>query len=604
MSAVSPAPSPRPEPVRDEDGYADLASYAAIGDGRTVALVARDGRVDWLPVPELDSPPLFAALLDAPDGGVVELAPDEPFTVERAYVEGTNVLTTTFTTASGSVRVTDSLDTGVAGRLPWLELSRRVDGLTGSVRLTGRIAPGTCFATLSPWAHDTVHGTVLRAGDVTLAPRTLHDAGVDVGPTSVTVRYETSAGSRHLLGLVATRDEPLLLPRPEDMDASVDRTVAQWRRWTDAVAYDGPWREEVTRSALLLKLLIYAPSGAVAAAATTSLPETTDGEGAWDYRHAWVRDVAYSLTALFRFGVREETHAAITWMLRTIGVDGDPAVVYRLDGRPTDREESVLHAPGWRGARVVAGNRAASQLQLGVFGDVFSIVQLYVDHGNVLDDRTGRALTGIADRAADLWRQPDSGMWELTELRHYTTSKLGCWQALTQAAHLADLGQLTGDADRWRHEADAIRAWVEEHCWDEEQGAYTWYPGRRVSTPRSSCTPSAASTGAPGCPRPSTRCAASLGTGPHLFRTSDHVGVEGAFVACGFWTVSALALCGRVDEAERLMDELVSVTPNDVGVLAEMVDPDTGAFLGNLPQGLSHLALVQAALTVDDARRA
>ncbi|GAA1902292.1 glycoside hydrolase family 15 protein [Lapillicoccus jejuensis] len=596
-------PSPRPEPVRDEDGYADLASYAAIGDGRTVALVARDGRVDWLPVPELDSPPLFAALLDAPHGGVVELAPDEPFTVEREYVLGTNVLATTFTTASGSVRVTDSLDTGVAGRLPWLELSRRIDGLTGSVRLTGRIAPGTCFATLSPWAHGTVHGTVLRAGDVTLAPRTLGDAGVELGPADVTVAYTTRPGSRHLLGLVATRDEPLLLPRPEDMDASVDRTVAAWRQWTDAVAYDGPWREQVTRSALLLKLLIYAPSGAVAAAATTSLPETTDGEGAWDYRYAWVRDVAYSLTALFRFGVREETHAAITWMLRTIGVDGDPAVVYRLDGRPTDRTEHVLHAPGWRGARVVAGNRAASQLQLGVFGDVFSIVQLYVDHGNVLDDRTGRALTGIADRAADLWRQPDSGMWELTELRHYTTSKLGCWQALTQAAHLADQGQLTGDARRWRHEADAIRAWVDEHCWDEEQGAYTWYPG---TDGLDASIVLHAISGFDRGPRMSSTLDAlrsRLGAGPHLYRTSDHVGVEGAFVACGFWTVSALALCGRLDEAEALMEDLLAVCPNDVGVLAEMVDPDTGAFLGNLPQGLSHLALVQAALTVDDARR-
>ncbi|MDQ2755135.1 MAG: glycoside hydrolase family 15 protein [Actinomycetota bacterium] len=604
-------PSPGTVGLRDDDGYVDLASYAAIGDGRTVALVARDGRIDWLPVPALDGTVPFGALLDAPHGGYVALEPDQPYAVERAYASSTNVLTTTFTTADGSVRVTDSLNTGVAGRLPWLELARRIDGLDGSVRLRGEIAPGTCFGTASPWAFDSASGTILRVDGLTIAPRTLADDGVEVDDAGVRVSYTTSPGSRHLLALVASEDQPLVLPDPEEVDRGVDRTVASWERWSRELHWDGPWAEHVTRSTLLLKLLVFAPSGAMAAAATTSLPEWHDGYGAWDYRYAWVRDTAYSLTALFRFGVREETHAAIAWMLRTIGAFGsdgpdgrEPAVFYRLDGGDPGDTVEQLDVPGWRRTgTAVSGNRAAGQLQLGVFGDVFSIVQLWVDNGNLLDDRTSLVLTGIADRAADSWRRPDAGMWELEQTRHYTTSKLGCWQALTHAAHLAELGQIPGDADRWRREADRIRAWVDEHAWDDEQGAYTWYPGTRELD--ASIVLHAIS-GFDRGPRMSSTLDAlrrELGDGPHLYRFSGAAAVEGAFVACSFWMVSALALVGRRDEAVALMDELVDSIPNDVGVLSEMVDPATGSFLGNLPQALSHLALVNAAITVQTGER-
>lgn len=596
-----------PERLRDEDGYADLRTYAAIGDGRTLALVARDGRIDWLPLPAVDSTPVFSALLDAEHGGHVGLSPDEPFTVSRAYVADTNVLATTFTTASGVVRVTDSLNTGIAGRLPWAELARRIDGVSGSVRLTAELVPGTCWNTASPWADETVHGTVIRVDGLTLAPRTLEDDGVEVSDTRVAASYLTTPGSRHLFGLVSTRDEPLVLPRPEELDAGIDRTIEGWQRWSSAFTWDGPWAAEVRRSALLLKQLIHAPSGAVVAAGTTSLPESLSGGKNWDYRYAWVRDTAYALTALFRFGVREETHAAIAWMLGTVRGQGrDPAVFYRLDGSTVDPATGDLtehDVPGWRGiGPVVSGNAAVGQLQLGVFGDVFSIVQLYVDHGNVLDSETGLLLTEIADRAADQWRRKDSGMWELEEQRHYTTSKLGCWQALTHAAHLAELGQIPGDAAHWRREADRIRAWVDEHAWSDELGAYVWYPGCRLLD--ASIVLHAISGFDRGERMSSTLDALrrELGSGPHLYRYSGAADEEGAFVACSFWMVSALALVGRDDEARALMDELVT-TANDVGVLAEMVDPGTGDFLGNLPQALSHLALVNAAITVHTGRR-
>ncbi|GAA2170377.1 glycoside hydrolase family 15 protein [Agrococcus versicolor] len=585
---------------RDADGYADLRTYASIGDGRTVGLVARDGRIDWLPLPAVDSPPVFAAILDEQSGGVVSLAPVEESTVRRRYLDGGNVLETTFTTASGVVTVTDSLNTGQAGRLPWSELARRIDGIEGHVRMRGEIAPGTLLGDASPWASETVHGTVLRVDGLTLAPRTLHDSGVDVEPRRIVAWYDTSPGSRHLLGLVATNDEPLPLPDPEAMDAGIDRTIEAWRRWSQSCAYDGPWEAEVARSALVLKQLIHGPTGGIAAAATTSLPESRTEPKGWDYRYSWVRDTAYSLSVLLQLGVTEEVHAAMTWMLRLVRAEDDAtAVLHRLDGGDPGDDVEEHDVPGWRGAQpVVTGNRAADQLQLGVYGDMFSIVQMYVDGGNVLDAPTGRLMTEIADLAADRWRSRDAGMWELTEQRHYTTSKLGCWQALQHAAHLADVGQIPGDADRWRFEADAIRAWVDEHCWSDELGAYTWYAG--ADRLDASILLHAISGFDRGDRMRSTLDALEreLGHGPHLMRFSGAADEEESFVACSFWMVAARALCGQVDQARERMDELVASVPNDVGLMAEMVDPTTGAFVGNLPQALSHLALVNAAVTI------
>ena len=314
--------------------------------------------------------------------------------------------------------------------------------------------------------------------------------------------------------------------------------------------------------------------------------------------------MAYSLTALFRFGVREETHSAISWLLATMRRHQDePQVFYTLDGRLSTDEPEHHDVPGWRGVGpVVRGNAAGSQLQLGVFGDVFSIVSLYVDHGNVLDDETGRLLTVIADRACDRWRSKDAGMWELHEPQHYTTSKLGCWHALQQAAHLADLGQVPGSAERWRSEAEEIRTWVDTHAWSEDLGAYTWYPG--TDRLDASILLHAISGFDRGERMSSTldTLRRELGHGPHLFRYSGAAEEEGVFLACSYWMVSALHLVGRAEEAYKLMEELMSA-PNDVGLLAEMLEPESGAFLGNLPQGLSHLALLNAAITVTNGRR-
>lgn len=585
---------------RDEDGYADLRSYAVIGDGRTAAFIARDGRIDWLPLPDLHSPPAFAALLDAEHGGSISLHPDEPFSVRRWYVPGTVVLCTEFRTASGVVRVTDALTTGIAGRLPWAELARRIDGVSGTVRLVGAVRPGTCLRTASPYVEDTHSGALLRIGRLTVAVRTLHDDGVEIADAAIDVGYTTSTGSRHLLGLVATAEEPLLIPPPEKLDEGVDRTIANWTDWSSSFAAEGRWADAVQRSALTLKLLIQASSGAVAAAASTSLPESPAGGKNWDYRFAWVRDTAYTLTALFRFGLREETHAAISWLVATVRRHGpEPRVCYGLDGSVPDGAVRELDVPGWRGiGPVVEGNRASDQLQLGVFGDLFSIVQLYVDNGNVLDAATGRMLAGIADLTCDRWRSRDAGMWELTEDQHYVSSKMGCWKALSDAAHLAEIGQIPADPARWRVEAERIREWIDEHGWDGARGCYRWYPGSDALDASVLLHAISGFDRGERMSRTIDALYAELGAGPHLYRFSGAAEEEGAFVACGFWAVSALHLVGRHEEAVTLMDTLVRECPNDVGILTELIDPSDGSLWGNLPQALSHLALVNAALTL------
>ena len=582
------------------DGYVDLRSYAALGDGRTVALVAEDGSVDWYPTPDLDSVPSFARLLDAESGGFFALRPVDDFQVRRRYVPGTNVLETTFSTDSGTVRVTDSLNTGIAGRLPWGELARRVEGVDGQVDMSWEVRPGTLFRTASPWSEETPNGHILHVQRNNFGIQGLNDGCSQVDDRGISGSFTTEPGSRHLVALVSTHGEPLALPGPEAIDAGIDRTIRNWQAWLDEFRYDGRWADDVERSALALKLLIHAPSGAIAAAATTSLPESLEGGKNLDYRYAWIRATAYMLTSLTRFGLREEVHAAVAGMLRRARDQGTDLHIFTdLDGRPASGAERQ-DAPGWRGiGPVVCGNDAARQLQMGVYGDLFNIVKLYVDAGHQLDSETGRMLADLADLACDVWQRPDAGMWELHEEQHFTTSKLGCWHALDCAVHLAETGQIMGRPERWAAERDRIRSWVESNCWSEERQAYVWYPGTEKLD--ASILLHAISGFDRGERMAATLDAltAELGRGPLLYRFSGAEKEEGAFVACTFWMVSALAHVGRMEEAVTLMGEAVKLA-NDVGLFTEMIAEEDHAFLGNLPQGLSHLALITAALTVDD----
>ena len=336
-----------------------IGSYAALGDGRTVALVAADGRVDWWSLPRMDAPPGFAALVDPSRGGYIEMTPEEPFEVSRRYADGTNVLETTFHTRAGSARLTDALAVGRSGPLPWSELIRRVEGLEGSICLRWRVVPGERFGMSRPWIQRSGAGTVVHIGDQLLAIRSFGLGEPDIDGGAVEGRCCTSPSSRGLLAIATTDDEPVPLLSQSLVEDHLRLTVQRWREWSSSIDYEGPWAEPVRRSALALKLLLYTPTGAIAAAPTTSLPERLGGDRNWDYRYMWIRDSSFALDALISLNLAEEAHAAISWLISVARRHGSNLrVFYGLDGR-IPNEESELDVPGYRGSRPVrAGNSA------------------------------------------------------------------------------------------------------------------------------------------------------------------------------------------------------------------------------------------------------
>jgi GH15 family glucan-1,4-alpha-glucosidase len=584
-------------------GYAPLRDYAAIGDGRTVALVARDGSIDWLPMPDLDSPTVFAAVLDGERGGRFTLEPATPYRVERRYRPGTNLLETTFHTASGSARVCDALTLPGEGLEPFRELQRRVEGLAGTVPFHWRVEPRFAYG-----------GARMRFGSrfglpvVSAGAEALGVIAIDAGASAKgwSGDFATAPGSSHLLVLAMAHQDPLVFPNRRELDARFERTAAIWRRWTAGRTYDGPWREAVLRSALALKLLVFAPSGAVAAAATTSLPEMVGGERNWDYRFSWIRDSAFTLEAFLRLGCPAEARAYFWWLMHTTQLDAPRLrVMYTFGGRrPAAERELPLR--GYRGSRPVrVGNAAAEQLQLDTYGELMQTTWLYAEAGNAIDPDFGRRLAAFADFVADNWRTPDSGIWEVrSEPRHFTQSKMMCAVALDKAARLAERGALPRrHRDRWLREAAAIREFVEARCYSERRRSYVrsadgeeldasvllgLLHGYGDDAPRLRSTVEAIANGL------------ADGVLVHRYTGDDGVpGSEGAFLACSFWLVEALARVGRVNEAADRMEELIGLA-NDVGLYSEEMGAD-GAFLGNLPQGLSHLALISAAAAVGEA---
>lgn len=598
-------PDPHPDPAaRDAAGFLPLEGYGALGDGRAVALSGADGSIDWWCVPNMDSPPLFDRLLDADAGGYFTVAPTTPFTVERRYRPDSNVLETIFTTDTGRAKLTESLNSGTAGRLPWAELARRIDGLDGRVRFGITLVFGRAADTLSPYfaragGHDVFHvGDVLglfRHSD-SVHIDTCDDGGV---AASVTI----GPGDRACVAIVAGANEPLVVPDIAEIDARIDISDGEWRDWTGQLDRSGPHSALAIRSALVLKLLLYSPTGAIVAAATTSLPERVGGDKNYDYRYAWVRDAGYSIKAFLRIGAQPEAKAGFTWLLKRLA-EGRPRVCYTLAGDPVPPVTEIA-VDGYRGsAPVRVGNLATDQHQHGIYGDIFETAARFVADGNILDSRSAETLSHLADQCADGWRQKDAGIWELPELQHYTMSKVSCWQALARAVELADAGQIpTTCRDRWARERARIETWIGDHCWSEEKGAYLFYPGTdRLDASMALAVPFGFD-GHDRLERTLDAIDRELGAGAFHYRYTGAAREEGCFLACTFWMVEARAILGQRPRAAAAFDAAIAGLDRGVGVLAEMVDPRSGAFLGNMPQGLTHLALIQAVAALEAADR-
>jgi GH15 family glucan-1,4-alpha-glucosidase len=594
------------------DGYAAIRDYALVGDGRTAALIARDGSVDWLCLPNFDSPSVFARVLDAERGGSFRLEPAVPFEAERRYRDDSNVLETTFRTAQGTVRLTDAMtlsdDQAIS---PMRELVRKAEGLAGIVPLRWSFDPRFGYGARRTrierrsrhwFAEDGSDALVLGICD---APDGIFANGVVTGEVAL------EQGRSALWSLAAAHGEPLVIPGRSDAERRLARTTAFWPTWASQIQYEGPWREAVVRSALVQKLLVFAPSGARVAAPTASLPEWIGGTRNWDYRYTWLRDGCWSLDAGLRLGFHKGAQAFFWWLMQASRLtQPELRILYRVDGSPQAPERELPWLEGYRGSGPVRiGNGAAQQLQLDVYGGVLESIWLYVQHVGHIDRDTGKQVARIADWVATHWREPDSGIWEVrSEPAHFIQSKAFCWIALDRACKLAERGVIPDRSVLWRAAADELRELIETQGWDEELGSYV-----RATDLRE---PDASLLTLPllgyGDPKSERICSTidtierELRKGPFVYRYLGDDGVggaEGAFLTCSFWLVEALAHAGRLDRAHALMDELIGLA-NDVGLYSEEVDPHTHDFLGNFPQALTHLALVNAAVGIADEEAA
>jgi GH15 family glucan-1,4-alpha-glucosidase len=594
--------------TRRRSGFLGLGDYAAIGDGRTLALVGRDGAIDWMCLPELDSPSVFAAILDPARGGTFVLAPSVPFQARRAYRERTNVLETTYETAEGSVRVIEAVTLDDAVAAPWRELARAVEGMSGSVPMRWRLEPRfdygsepARFTQIGPAAWLTRHGRLQIALQSWDAGRPRPRAGAGALGAEFTVRE----GERALLALQACAGRPLPVPARDAVLRRLEATEHVWRSWVSRHAYSGPYAAAVERSLLALRLLADGRTGAIAAAGTTSLPEALHEQRNYDYRFAWVRDLSFTLDALLAVGMEEIAHAAIGWLLdATARTRPSIDPVYGLDGTVV-RSQTTLPLAGYRASGPVhLGNQAGSQLQLGGWGDMLETMWSYVRHGHVLHPETGERLADATDLLGSLWRNEDAGLWELGERAHYTTSKVGCWSAFHRVLDLCSAGAVPGrHTTRWERERDAVATFIESELYSEPRGAYVMQAGGDALD----CgvlLMARRGYGDPQGPRfrgtiEAIRSELSAG-GPLLYRYSGMREQENAFVACTFWMVEALALAGQADGAAELMDGAVALG-NDLGLLSEELEPSERALRGNLPQALSHLALINAAVALERA---
>ena len=399
---------------RRENGYAPIRDYAVIGDGRTAALVARDGSIDWLCLPNLDSGSVFAALLDADRGGAFRLAPTEPFTVERRYLQNSNVLETTFTTALGRVRVTDAMPLPLSGLAPTRELVRSIEGLSGEVPMRWRVEPRFDYGRSEARIGHRAGVPVASAGQDAIAVLSFEAGEPECGPEAIEGQLTARDGARGLLALSVAHGDPLVFSPRSAIEGRLTGTLDYWRSWAHHRSYAGRWQDAVLRSSLALKLLIHAPSGAIAAAVTTSLPEELGGVRNWDYRYSWIRDSSATLDALLSLGCPSEGDAFFWWLLHASQLTHPRVnVLYRLNGR-AGVPESELDLDGYQGSRPVRiGNAAAPQRQLDVYGHLLQTAWLFVNAGGVLSGDTSSRLASTADLVGSTWREEDSGIWEV-----------------------------------------------------------------------------------------------------------------------------------------------------------------------------------------------
>jgi GH15 family glucan-1,4-alpha-glucosidase len=510
-----------------------------LGDGRTTALVARDGAIDWLCLPNIDSPSVFARMLDAERGGSFRLEPTIPYEVERSYQHDSNVLETTFNTTQGAVRITDAMTlTGGERIAPLRELSRRIEGLSGTVPLRWVLEPRFGYGRRETKLDRRAGRWFAGAGTDCVALGAWDAGEITATNGRLEAAVELREGDSALLALAAAHKEPAVLPGRADVERRFARTERFWRDWAGPIQYEGDWRDAVVRSILALKLLVYAPSGAITAAPTASLPEWIGGSRNWDYRFTWLRDARWTLDAFIRLGKDDEAHAFFWWLMHASRITQPRLqILYKVDGSTHVKEEELSELAGYRRSRPVrVGNGAVGQVQLDVYGSVFESIWLYAKNVGHIDGDTAKEVAKIADYVSDHWRERDNGIWEVRAARtHFTQSKALCWVALDRACRLAERGIIPDRTESWRQAAAEIRSFVDAESWDDERRSYVRAPDLR-ELDASLLTMAILGFGDPGDERLQGTVAAierELREGPFVYRYRGEDGVageEGAFL--------------------------------------------------------------------------
>ncbi|HET9877889.1 MAG TPA: glycoside hydrolase family 15 protein [Candidatus Limnocylindria bacterium] len=617
-----------------------ISDYGAIGDCRTMALVSREGSIDWWCQPRFDSPSIFARILDPKRGGSFGVEADGLRAAGRRYLPHTGVLETRLSARGGELTVTDfaALEARDAGGTPApfarQKLVRLLRCTSGRVELVLRLRARPAYGTVTrprltlvgpPEARRrtlelhaagrtidlaaTRDWDTIRAGDATLtldlAAGDEVGVAVDYGPGDLAGEGIEHGDGHH--------SEPVTLDLLHDW---LDGTVAFWERWAAMNTYDGPYRDLVERSAITLKLLTYHPSGAVVAAGTTSLPETIGGERNWDYRFTWLRDASFTLFSLNTIGYRAETDAFMRWLTRVCSDDPDPLVLYRVDGTTANRERTLPHLAGHRGSRPVRiGNGAAWQRQLDIYGEVLDAAYLDARGGGNVADDEWHLFAALADLALARWRRADTSIWEVRGgHRHFTYSKVMCWVALDRAIRVARiLDREQGERERvarWRSEAAEIRRTVMRRG-RRADGAFTQSFGTDVVDASALVFPLVGFIhgDAPSATATLHAVEAELSDASGLiqrYRADEEVegvrGREGAFLICSFWLCDNFALRGELDRARARFEELTA-TANDLGLFSEEWDAVSGEMLGNVPQAFTHIGLISSAHNLQRAER-
>lgn len=600
----------RPGGVATHVDSGRISEHGFLADGRSAMLVDRAGSVNWWCPARFDSPSVFCRLLQD-NGGHWSIQPDEEFTSERAYLDDTLVLRTVFTTRSGSAAVTDALglEPGARGHDIGLRspraMARVVEGISGEVPMRVHYRPRFEYGLVTPYLVDRQGCLEATAG----SDRLMLDSSMPLmcgeGEASATFTTRAGSGERFTLGYVPTYDGGP--PAIGTADEIVANAAEGWRSWAGLHDYRGLYRDQVRRSAMVVHGMTYQPSGAVVAAATTSLPEELGGDRNYDYRFVWVRDFCLTLQALWLAACPDEANRQFAWVGRAMGRIGDePApIMYGVEGERDLTEHRLDHLSGYADSRpVIVGNDAWRQRQTDVLGAVLDAAWLMRHYLDPMSSEVRALLRELAEQAVAGWRRPDAGMWEARDAeRHYVSSKVQCWTALDRAVRFGDRLGDPSDVDRWAAARDEVRDEILTRGWNDRLGAYT---GAFESDNLDASVLIMPLVGFISADDPRMRATTDL-----IEQRLSHNGLlrrwdgdPAGFVICSFWLVGCLAMAGELDRAKQLFEQLAART-NDLGLFPEQIHQVTGEHLGNFPQAFSHIGLINAAgqLTEADERR-